>query len=63
MALTACFNLEIIQMDIETAFLNAKTDTDIYVKLLPKWKAIGLTDNKVALLFQALYGLKQFPCL
>jgi hypothetical protein len=39
-------------MDIETTFLNATTDTDIYVKLLPKWKAAGinLTDDEVALL-------------
>ena len=37
-------------MDIETAFLNAKTDMDIYIELLPKWKAMGLTDDEVALL-------------
>jgi hypothetical protein len=45
-------------MDIETTFLNTKTDMDIYVELSPKWKAAGITDNKVVLLFQALYGLK-----
>ena len=45
-------------MDIETAFLNTKTDVDIYIELPPKWKAAGITDNKVALLLQALYGLK-----
>jgi len=56
--LVARYNLEIIQMDIETTFLNAKTDMDIYVELSPKWKAAGITDNKVALLLQALYGLK-----
>jgi hypothetical protein len=50
MALAARFDLEIIQMDIETAFLNAKTNTDIYVKLPPKWKVIGLTNDEVALL-------------
>jgi hypothetical protein len=50
-------------MDVETAFLNAKTNTDIYVELPPKWKAMGLTDNEVALLLQALYGLKQSPRL
>jgi hypothetical protein len=37
-------------MDVKTTFLNAKTDTEIYVKLPPKWKAMGLTDNEVALL-------------
>jgi hypothetical protein len=58
MALIARYDLEIVQMDVEIAFLNAKTDVDIYVKLLPKWKAMGLTDDEVALLFQALYGLK-----
>jgi hypothetical protein len=50
-------------MDVKTAFLNAKTDTDIYVELPPKWKAMGLTNNEVALLLQALYGLKQSPRL
>jgi hypothetical protein len=53
MALAACFNLEIIQIDVETAFLNAKTDIDIYVELPPKWKATdfeGISDDKVALL-------------
>jgi hypothetical protein len=45
-------------MDVETAFLNTKTDMDIYVKFFPKWKAMGLINDEVALLFQALYGLK-----
>jgi hypothetical protein len=58
MALATRFDLKIIQTDVETAFLNAKTDMDIYVELPPKWKAMGLTDNKVALLLQALYSLK-----
>jgi hypothetical protein len=50
MALTARFDLEIIQMDVETAFLNAKTDIDIYIEFPLKWKAMGLIDNEVALL-------------
>jgi hypothetical protein len=40
-------------MDIKTAFLNARTNIDIYVKLPPKWKVTdfkGISDNKVALL-------------
>jgi hypothetical protein len=45
-------------MDVKITFLNAKTDMDIYVEFLPKWKAMGLIDDEVALLFQALYGLK-----
>jgi hypothetical protein len=48
-------------MDVETAFLNAKTDIDIYVELPPKWKVTdfeGINDDEVALLLQALYGLK-----
>ena len=63
MALAARYNLEIVQMDVETAFLNAKTDMDIYVELPPKWKAADITDNEMALLLQALYGLKQSPRL
>jgi hypothetical protein len=38
-------------MDVEIAFLNAKTDTDIYVKFPLKWKAMGLINDEVALLF------------
>ena len=65
LALAARLDLEVVQMDIETTFLNATTDTDIYVELPPKWKAAGinLTDDEVALLLQALYGLKQSPRL
>jgi hypothetical protein len=37
-------------MDVEIAFLNAKTDVDIYIKLPLKWKAAGMTDDEVALL-------------
>ena len=45
-------------MDIETAFLNTKTDVDIYVEFPPKWKAAGIIDNEMALLLQTLYSLK-----
>ena len=38
-------------MDIETAFLNTKTDMDIYIEFPLKWKAASITDNEVILLF------------
>jgi hypothetical protein len=38
-------------MDVKTAFLNAKTDMDIYVEFPLKWKVTGITDDEVALLF------------
>lgn len=50
--------LDIEQMDVETAFLNGKVNSEVYVKQ-PK----GYTDgtNRVCKLIKALYGLKESP--
>jgi len=37
-ALAALFNLEIEQMDVIGAFLNADADTDIYIEVPPNWE-------------------------
>ena len=44
-------------MDVETAFLNASLDTDIYIKM-PEDTA-GELGGKILLLKKSLYGLKQ----
>lgn len=50
--------LDIHQMDVETAFLNGKVLSEVYVK-----QPIGYEDNtdKVYMLNKALYGLKESP--
>ena len=60
-SMAATFNLEIDQMDAVTAFLNSKTNDDIYVELPPMWKEYNLEelDDPVCKLLKALYGLKQ----
>jgi hypothetical protein len=52
-------------MDADIAFLNPKSDTNIYVELPPRWTEIGLLLIKedVTKLLKALYGLKQAPRL
>ena len=51
------YNWEYIQMDISTAYLNAKLDKDIYVYPPQGYKAKG--SGHVLKLNKALYGLKQ----
>ena len=58
-ALAAQYDLEIDQMDVETAFLNGEIDADVYVE-----QPIGYGDFKyVCKLKRGLYGLKQSPRL
>ena len=75
-ALTAYFGWDIHQLDVETAFLNADLDTEVYMKipqgmeeLIHKWlQSQGLNPNgdlggrkPVLRLRKSLYGLKQSP--
>jgi len=50
--------LEMEQMDVETAFLNGKIVSEVYVK-----QSVGFNqeNNKVYKLRKALYGLKESP--
>lgn len=61
-ALAALLGGELHSADVDTAFLNAKSDTDLYMRLPP-----GVKQNKdfplVMFLLKALYGLKQSPKL
>ena len=59
MALTAAFDLEIIQVDAINAFLNSEIDEETTVECPEGFKIPG----KVLLLLKALYGLKQAPQL
>jgi len=58
LALAASRGMTIHQMDVETAFLNALLEEDIY--MLPP-AGVDLPDGKVLLLQKSLYGLKQSP--
>ena len=65
LAMAANQDLEVEQMDVDTAFLNSDTDTNIYVDMPPGWQEMGnlLTKEDVVKLLKALYGLKQAPRL
>ena len=54
MALTAAFDLDIIQLDAINAFLNSDIDEEITIYCPEGFKTL----NKVLLLLKALYGLK-----
>ena len=64
-AIAAIFDLEIDQMDAVTAFLNSKTDDDIFVELPPMYTEPGIHKlfDPVCKLKKSLYGLKQAPRL
>lgn len=57
-AIAAKYNLNVVQLDILTAFLNAKLKDQIFMELLEGTNHKG---DMVAELKQALYGLKQSP--
>ena len=57
LTLTAQYDLELDQMDVPSAFLNAELEEDIYMELPEGFSKPG----KVVKLLKALYGLKQGP--
>ena len=61
-ALVVHFDLELHQMDVKTAFLNAEIDEIIYMEK-PENFVIGDPKSTVCKLKKSLYGLKQSPCL
>ena len=58
-AIAAYLDLDIIQIDVKTAFLYRLIDKLIYIRLPTGYKQEG----KVCRLLKALYGLKQSPRL
>ena len=61
LALSAQLGLHVRQMDVDTAFLNAKITEDIWVQLPKGFRPGGDTDDGVYKLKKSLYGLKQAP--
>lgn len=57
LAITAQCDLELEQLDVPSAFLNAELEEDIYMELPEGFEQPG----KVVKLLKALYGLKQGP--
>ena len=59
LAITAQLDLELMQLDFDTAFLNASLTDDLYMEQPPGFHQGA--DNIVCKLKKALYGLKQAP--
>lgn len=55
---TACFDLELDQMDVRTAFLHGNLDKEIFMAQ-PKGFIEEGAEYMVCLLRKSLYGLKQ----
>ncbi|XP_073131456.1 uncharacterized protein [Henckelia pumila] len=60
LAIAALWNLEVHQMDVNTAFLNGDLEEKIYMKQPEGFSARG-QENKVCKLVKFLYDLKQAP--
>ncbi len=57
-ALTVSLNYDLRQLDVNTAFLNGKIDTEIYMEQPPGFVDAG-KENLVCRLNKSIYGLKQ----
>ena len=60
LALVAQFNMELVQMDVKTAFLHGDLEEEIYITQPDGFKVAGKEDW-VCKLNKSLYGLKQSP--
>ena len=60
LALVAQLNLELVQLDVKTAFLHGNVEDEIYMTQPEGFKADG-KKNMVCKLEKSLYGLKQSP--
>ncbi len=60
MAHAAQYNLDIQQMDVQTAFLNAPLDVPLYLEMIP---GLPFDQTLVLRMDKSLYGLKQAPFL
>jgi transposase InsO family protein/ribonuclease HI len=62
LACGAAHDWEMEQMDIDTAFLNAMVDEEIYVKMAPGYEQYAANGEPLVYrLHRSLYGLKQAP--
>ena len=60
LALVAQFDMELVQMDVKTAFLHGDLEEEIYVTQ-PDGFTVAGKENWVCKLNKSLYGLKQSP--
>ena len=60
LALIAVHDLEVLQLDVKTAFLHGRLDEEIYMRQPEGYVAPGL-EKYVCRLVKSLYGLKQAP--
>ena len=60
LAIVACFNLELEQMDVKTAFLNGDLYENVYMAV-PEGLKSNSNSDKVCKLQKSIYGLKQSP--
>jgi hypothetical protein len=58
LAIATLFDLEVEQLDVKTAFLNADLEETVYIEVPD---GVSVSKNKVLKLKKALYGLKQAP--
>ena len=63
LSMAAIYGLELQQLDIKTAFLNAEVTENIYVELPEGINIKDKSENTVLKLNRALYGIKQAPKL
>ena len=59
LAIASQLDLEILQFNVKTAFLNGDLQEEIYMEQPEGFIAVGPDANKVCLLQRSLYGLKQ----
>ena len=60
LGLVAIEDLELVQMDMKTAFLHGDLQEDVYMKQ-PKGFEVASKEHLVCKLKKSLYGLKQAP--
>ena len=60
LALVAAHNLEVLQLDVKTAFLHGRLDEEIYIHQ-PEGYVVQGREKYVCKLKKRLYGLRQSP--
>lgn len=60
LALVAQLDLELVQMDVKTAFLHGDLEKEIYMVQLEGFNVAG-KEHEICKLHKSLYGLKQYP--
>ena len=62
LAIAAEFDFECWQLDYNTAFLNAKVEEEVYVKMAPEYEEFNNDGVPMVMrLLKSLYGLRQSP--